>query len=127
LKRLVEFILGLIGGSLFTLLSLVILAFTLFENTSSLNILPNTVLTGNSVVVSSVLIMLLFALLGLTGAFLVKKKATAAGIMMIISGIMGFAISGFPWSFLWTFPLIIAGMMACLPKTAKDKSMKERL
>lgn len=121
MKRKAEFILGLIGGCIFTLLGLIFLLFSIFSDYSSINILPGgTEISGSSMIISSALLVLIFALLGLFGAIIVNKKDTAGGAMMIISGVIGFAVSGFPWSFIWTFPLIIAGIKACVPKCQKQ-------
>lgn len=118
MKRTAEFILGLTGSIIFTIIGIVALLYAVFSGGVAFDILPAVEINPNSAI-SAAIILLIFALLGLAGTILVNKKNTLSGIIMIISGIMGFAISGFPWSFIWSFPLIIAGIMACVPRNTK--------
>lgn len=118
MKRKAEFILGLIGGCIFALVGLIGLLAAIFFGSVSYGVLSAE--QGQSITISSALIVFLLALLGLAGAIFVNKRDTMSGIFMMISGVMGFAVSGFPWSVLWSVPLIIAGIMACVPKSAKQ-------
>lgn len=118
MKRQVEFILGLIGGCVFALVGLVGLFAAIFFGSALYG--EFSAGQGQSITISSALIVFLLALLGLAGAIFVNKKDTVSGIFMMISGVMGFAVSGLPWSVLWSVPLIIAGIMACVPKTMKQ-------
>src|SRR5690606_10597885 len=118
MKRKAEFILGLIGGCVFTLVGVIDLLGAVFYGSGSLGALAYG--QGRSFVISSALIVFLLALLGLAGALFVNRKDTLSGIFMMVSGVMGLASSGFPWSALWSVPLIVAGVMACVPKSEKQ-------
>jgi hypothetical protein len=114
MKRTLEFILGLVGGCLFTLIALIALVGAVVYDDPGFLLVQ-----GQTSAVSSAVIVILLALLGLAGAIFVNKKNTMCGIFMLVSGVVGLSASGFPWSVCWCVPLIVAGVMACLPKTVK--------
>jgi hypothetical protein len=116
MKRQAEFILGLVGGIIFSIVAVVYFLLSMASGRSVVELLPSAEASGSATVISYCIIILLLALLGLFGAIMVNKKDVTAGILMMVSGILGFASSGFPWSFLWSVPQIVAGIMACVPK-----------
>ncbi len=119
MKRTAEFILGLIGGCLFSLIALIGFIGAILYGSEPFSILSTS--GEEAVVVSSAVIVLLLSLLGLFGAIFVNRKNTLSGILMLVSGVVGLAASGFPWSALWALPLIVAGVMACVPKDEKPR------
>lgn len=115
--RTVEFILGLIGGILSSVAGFVILMFS-FSYGNFFRIIPAGAEISDTMAVMAGVIILLTALLGLAGAIFVKRRSVMGGIFMLVSGILLLAVSGFPWSILWATELIVAGVMACVPKSA---------
>ena len=60
--------------------------------------------------ISSPIIILLFVAAGIAGASLIRKKATAASIMLILSGVAALYMGGWEsWRLLWSLPQLAAG------------------
>jgi hypothetical protein len=118
MNRTAEFILGLVGGIIATVVGVVLLLFSVASGYASLGSLPGNGGVNGPPAIYFCIILIVFALIGLAGAVFTRKKPGTAGILMIVSGILSLAASGFPWSFIWSTELIVAGVMACIPKTA---------
>lgn len=106
-KRTVEFTLGILGG-IFGFLGA---GFILFFG----SIYSSLGGKDASILVSSGWAAVLFAILGITGAALVKNKAKLGGAFMIISAIGGIISISFMYALSFVL-LLIAGIMAILRK-----------
>jgi len=115
MKRTVEFILGLIGGIISAVVCFVMLMFSLAYGNAYYSVFGGESLYGMMAVYANIIILVL-AFLGLFGAIIVKRRTVMGGIFMLVSGVLLLAVSGFPWSILWSAVLIVAGVMACIPK-----------
>ncbi|ASS76210.1 hypothetical protein CIG75_15520 [Tumebacillus algifaecis] len=113
MKRTAEFGLGLAGGILGILFALAGVFFG--EVAQSLAVEEGGLVAGLS------WIALLFSVLGIIGAVLVRKKTVLASILMLVAAIGGFVCI----SFFYILPgilLIIAGIMGLV---RKDKGLPE--
>lgn len=105
-KRTAEFVLGLIGGILGFFASAI----------STFNAMGdglNTVQIIN--IVDLAFVAMIFSIVGIVGASLVKSKPKPAGWLMIISAVIGVASIGFGYALSFIL-LIIAGLMAVIKK-----------
>ena len=106
-KRTVEFVLGILGGIFGFLGAMFVLFFgSIYSSFGG---------KDASTLVSLGLAAMLFAILGITGAALVKNKAKLGGAFMIISAIGGVISISFMYALSFIL-LIIAGLMAILKK-----------
>jgi hypothetical protein len=109
-KRTAEFVLGLIGGIVGVLSG--------FSGVLLGGVAEALQVDGSGTVSTASWIAILFSVLGIVGAGIVKNKTALGSLFMIISAVAGFICI----SFLYTIPallLLIAGIMGF---ARKDKS-----
>jgi hypothetical protein len=113
-KRTVEFVLGLIGGILGFIIIFSIMGFI-----SAGDVILGTEGSETSQsLISSGWWGILFSIIGIVGASIVKNKTKVAGWMMIVAAVGGIFSAGL--FFLLPFVLlIIAGLMALIKKGKK--------
>lgn len=109
-KRTAEFVMGLIGGIVGILCGFSGVLFGSFAESLQVD--------GSGTVSTASWIAILFSVVGIVGAGVVKKKTTLGSLLMIISAVVGFVCI----SFFYTVPailLLIAGIMGF---ARKDRS-----
>ena len=119
MKRKIEFLLSFLGNIAYAVLYTI--SWSLYagaDESVTIHILPPLyVMRGWEAI--SPFITFAFVAIGIAGAFLINKKNTLAGFMVLASGFM--AVGGeFPWYLLWSLPQITSGLMVF---TNKQNSM----
>lgn len=114
-KRTVEFILGLIGGILGFLAAMAALALGALAGGLGAAIDSEEAMQSGAFVITLGFAAIVFSIIGIIGAALVKSKPKVSGVLMLVSAFGGlFSISMFySLSFIL---LLIAGLMAILKK-----------
>lgn len=109
-KRTVEFVLGLIGGIFGFFGALIALMFGGIGSALGGE--------GASTIIGLGWLAILFSIIGIVGAALVKSKTKVGGWMMIISAVGGVISVSFAYALSFVL-LIIAGLMAIIKKGDK--------
>jgi len=109
-KRTVEFVLGLIGGIFGFFGALIALMFGGIGSALGGE--------GASTIIGLGWLAILFSIVGIVGASLVKSKTKIGGWMMIISAVGGVISVSFAYALSFVL-LIIAGLMAVIKKGDK--------
>jgi len=109
-KRTVEFVLGLIGGIFGFFGALIALMFGGIGSALGGE--------GASTIIGLGWLAILFSIIGIIGAALVKSKTKVGGWMMIISAVGGVISVSFAYALSFVL-LIIAGLMAVIKKGDK--------
>lgn len=109
-KRTVEFVLGLIGGIFGFFGALIALMFGGIGSALGGE--------GASTIIGLGWLAILFSIIGIVGAAIVKSKTKIGGWMMIISAVGGVISVSFAYALSFVL-LIIAGLMAVIKKGDK--------
>ncbi len=107
MARTVEFVLGLLGGIFGFFGALLALAFGGIGGALGAE--------GASTVVGLGWVAILFAILAIVGAAIVKSKPKLGGGFMIVSSVGGLVCISFAWAISFVL-LLIAGLMAVIKK-----------
>ncbi len=109
-KQTVEFVLGLVGGIFGFFTALIVLMFGGIGSTLGGE--------GASTIIGLGWLAIIFSIIGIVGAVIVKNKTKIGGWIMIISAVGGVISVSFAYALSFVL-LIIAGLMAIIKKGDK--------